>query len=259
MKTIKQLFTLTNRIVRQNLTSVDTIITSIVMPIFILLFFVYVIGGNILVGGTAGEPSDYLSYVMPGFLLISMAMGSAYTDLRINNDKTKGFLTRLLSLPMKRWVILGSHIVASTIFMLISVLSVLLIGLVLGYRPQATIGDFLLFTLLIVLFAVSLTVLAIPFSLTAKDYAGAGAFSYILIFLLFISPAFVPVAGMAKPVRLFAENQPMTPIIETTKNLLAGTFSFGSQSSLLTLLWLAILLSFFSFLSMKRYKQLFIN
>ncbi|MCI5684483.1 MAG: ABC transporter permease, partial [Enterococcus gallinarum] len=75
MKTIKQLFTLTNRIVRQNLTSVNTIITSIVMPIFILLFFVYVIGGNILVGGTAGEPSDYLSYVMPGFLLISMAMG----------------------------------------------------------------------------------------------------------------------------------------------------------------------------------------
>ncbi|MDU4623084.1 MAG: ABC transporter permease [Enterococcus gallinarum] len=259
MKTIKQLFTLTNRIVRQNLTSVDTIITSIVMPIFILLFFVYVIGGNILVGGTAGEPSDYLSYVMPGFLLMSMAMGSAYTALRINNDKTKGFLTRLLSMPMKRWVILGSHIVASTIFLLIFLLSVLLIGLVLGYRPQATIGDFLLFTLLIVLFAVSLTVLAIPFSLTAKDYAGAGAFSYILIFLLFISPAFVPVAGMAKPVRLFAENQPMTPIIETTKNLLAGTFSFGSQSSLLTLLWLAILLSFFSFLSMKRYKQLFIN
>ena len=117
MKTIKQLFTLTNRIVRQNLTSVDTIITSIVMPIFILLFRLCH-WWQYFSRGTAGEPSDYLSYVMPGFLLMSMAMGSAYTALRINNDKTKGFLTRLLSMPMKRWVILGSHIVASTILCL---------------------------------------------------------------------------------------------------------------------------------------------
>ena len=101
--------------------------------------------------------------------------------------------------------------------------------------------------------------LAIPFSLTAKDYAGAGAFFVYFDLPAFISPAFVPVAGMAKPVRLFAENQPMTPIIETTKNLLAGTFSFWFPKQPLDPFVASPITKFFSFLSMKRYKQLFIN
>ncbi|MGM0123498.1 ABC-2 type transport system permease [Enterococcus sp. AZ194] len=259
MNTLKQLIILTKRIVKQNLTSVDTIITSIIMPIFILLFFVYVMGGNIVIDGTSGDRTEYLSYAMPGFLIMSMAMGSAYTALRINNDKTKGFMTRLLSMPMKRWVILGSHILASTLFMILSVISVFATGIIFGYRPQASLGEFLLFLGLIILFAVAITVLAIPFSLSAKDYASAGAFSYLLLFLLFISPAFIPVASMAKPIRLFAENQPMTPIIETAKALLNGTFTFHSTDSLLTLVWLASLLIIFSFLSLKRYKQIFVN
>lgn len=259
MTTLKQLTTLTKRIIKQNLTNADTIITTIIMPIFILLFFVYVMGGNILVDGTAGDRGEYLRYVMPGFLLMSITMGSAYTALRINNDKTKGFMTRLLSMPMKRWVILGSHIFASMIFMLISVLAVLLTGFAFGYRLEGSVADFLLFLSLMGLFAIAITVLAIPFSLTAKDYAGAGAFSYLLIFLLFISPAFIPVAGMAKPIRFFAENQPMTPIIETTKALLEGSFTFTSQTTLLTVIWLGALLIVFGFLSLKRYKQVFVN
>lgn len=259
MKTIKQLFTLTARIVKQNLTSTDTIITSVVTPIFVLLFFVYVMGGNIMVKGAAGSSADYLAYSLPGFLLMAMAMGSAYTALRINNDKIKGFMTRLLSMPMKRWIILGSHIIASVIFMLISVIVVLLTAVILGYRPHTSLIDFLLFFVLVILFAAAITVVAIPFSLTAKDYSGAGAFSYLLIFLLFISPAFIPVAGMAKPIRLFAENQPMTPIVETSKALLNGSFSFTSTDSLLAVAWLIVLLLVFSFFSLKRYKQVFVN
>lgn len=259
MKTLKQLTVLTNRIVKQNLTNMDTIITSIVMPIFILLFFVYVMGGNILVNGTSGNRADYLNYAMPGFLLMPMVMGSAYTALRINNDKTKGFMTRLLSMPMKRWLILGSHILASTIFMLISVAAVLITGVIFGYRPDLTLTNALLLLVLIIVFAIAITMLAIPFSLTAKDYASAGGFSYLLIFLLFISPAFIPVAGMAKPIRVFAENQPMTPIIETSKHLLDNTFSFTSNSSLFALFWLFVLLIVFSWLSYKRYQQVFIN
>ena len=111
---------------------------------------------------------------------MSMAMGSAYTALRINNDKTKGFLTRLLSVPMKRWVILGSHIVASTIFMLISRTFCTADRTSIGLRPQATIGDFLLFTLLIVTFAVSLTGASYPLLVNSKRLCWSKElFSYI--------------------------------------------------------------------------------
>lgn len=259
MKTFKQLNVLTKRIVKQNLTSADTLITSIVMPICILLFFVYVMGGNIQVAGVAGNRDNYLKYAMPGFLLMSMLMSSAYTALRINNDKTRGVMTRFLSLPIKRWIILGAHILASIIFMLLSTISVLVVGMVFGYRPQGNFGDYLLLFILIVLFALAITVLAIPFSLSAKDYAGAGAFSYLLIFLLFISSAFIPVAGMAKPIRIFAENQPMTPIVETAKHLLNGTYTLTDSSSLLTIVWLSSLILIFALLSFKRYQQIFVN
>lgn len=259
MKTLRQLFILTNRIIKQNLTSVDTLITSIITPIFMLLFFVYVLGGNILVNGQASTSADYLAYSLPGFLLIAMTMGSAYTALRINTDKLKGFMTRLLTMPMKRWVILGSHVLASVTFMLFSVLAIFVTSLLLGYRPQTTLLNFLLFLILLVTFATMITLVAIPFSLTAKDYASAGAFSYLLIFLLFISPAFIPVAGMATPIRLFAENQPMTPIVETAKSLLSGHFDWLSQTTLLIVGWLLLLIIVFSLLSLKRYKQLFVN
>lgn len=91
MQIIKQLNVLTWRIIRQNLTNVDTIITVIAMPIFMLLFFVYVMGGNIVTTGNTSSLT-YLNYALPGFLLLTMAMGSAYTAMRINMDRTSGFL-----------------------------------------------------------------------------------------------------------------------------------------------------------------------
>lgn len=116
MTSIKQLLLLTKRITKQNLTNVDTLVTVIAMPIFMLLFFVYVLGGSILTASNqAPSIQSYLNYSLPGFLLITMTMGSAYTALRINTDQTSGFLNRLHSMPIKRWVILGSHVLASVL------------------------------------------------------------------------------------------------------------------------------------------------
>ncbi|EUJ25457.1 putative ABC transporter permease [Listeria floridensis FSL S10-1187] len=218
MKALKQLFVLTKRIIKQNITDVDTIITVIGTPIFMLLFFVYVFGGNITVGGET-DMKAYLEYALPGFLLITMTMGSAYTAMRINVDKNKGFLNRLHSLPIKRWIVLGSHVTASVIFMLLAEIIVLLVGVMMGYRTEASLVDWLIFLGLSALFAFAITLLAIPFSLKAKGYAGAGGFSYILLMLLFISSALMPTKGMAKPVQLFADYQPMTPIVETARAL----------------------------------------
>lgn len=255
MSSLKQLSYLTKRILKQNLKSADTIITVIGTPVFMLLFFVYVFGGNISLAGEQGDSQAYLNYSLPGFLLIAMSMGSAYTALRINNDKNKGFLNRLHSLPIRRWVILGSHVVSSVVFMFLTVAIIVIIGLCIGFRPELSIGTLLLFLLLTLLFAFAITLLAIPFSLKAQDYTGAGAFSYILIMLLFVSSALIPTEGMAKPIQLFADYQPMTPIVESVRALLTNTMDISSMWQAFA--WLSAIIIMFGYFSYSRYQKVF--
>lgn len=257
MNSLKQLTTLTNRIIKQNFTNADTIITVILMPVFMLLFFVYVMGGNIVTGGNAPSTAEYLKYSMPGFLLLTMATGSAYTALRINMDQTSGFLNRLHSLPIKRWVILGSHVVASVIFMLLAEIAVLLVGMLMGFRIDADLMSVLGFFGISILFSFAITLLAIPFSLKAKSYASAGGFSYILMLLLFLSSALMPTTGMAKPIQIFADHQPMTPIVNSARMLLNGIADPANNTMLISLSWLVGLVLVFGALSLYVYRVVF--
>jgi ABC-2 type transport system permease protein len=259
MQSIKQLAVLTRRIIRQNLTNGDTLITVIAMPVFMLLFFVYVFGGNIATMGGAMSAHAYLRYALPGFLLLTMAMGSAYTAMRINLDQTTGFLNRLHSLPIKRWVILGSHVLASVTFMVLAEMIVLLVGLLMGYRINGAGWSILAFLGLSILFGLAITLLAIPFSLKATNYAAAGGFSYLLLMLLFVSSALMPTAGMAKPVRIFANHQPMTPIVNTARGLLDQTVAVSQATSQVALLWLVGGIVVFGGLSYWVYQQLFLK
>lgn len=259
MQTIKQLNALTARIVRQNLTNADTIITVIAMPMFMLLFFVYVLGGNIATASGSSSATTYLHYALPGFLLLTMAMGSAYTSLRINNDRTSGFLNRLHSLPIPRWVILGSHVLASLIFMLLAELAVFGVGLIMGYRVHATIGALLLFVGLSVLFGLAITLLAIPFSLKADNYASAGGFSYVLLMLLFVSSALMPTKGMAKAVQIFADHQPMTPIVNTARKLLDRSVALSHNTPMIAGIWLIAGIVIFAILSYRVYAKMYLT
>lgn len=260
MKSLRQLLILTKRITKQNLTSADTLVTVVAMPIFMLLFFVYVLGGSILTTtGQAPNLHSYLNYALPGFLLITMTMGSAYTALRINTDQISGFLSRLHSMPIKRWVILGSHVLASVIFMLLAELAVALVGLLIGYRTNASWSQILSFIGLSILFGLAITLLAIPFSLRAKNYASAGGFSYIIIMLMFVSSAFMPTKGMATPVRIFADHQPMTPIVNTARGLLQTNFALSTTTIVQAFSWLAALIIIFAGLSYSTYQQIYVK
>lgn len=259
MTSLKQLLVLTRRIVRQNLTNADTIITVIVMPVFMLLFFVYVLGGNIAT--TAGHMSTdaYLRYALPGFLLLTMAMGSAYTSLRINVDQTSGFLSRLHSLPIRRWIILGAHVLASVIFMLLAELCVFVVGIGMGFRIHASFAAFAGFWGLSLLFGLAITLLAIPFSLKADNYAAAGGFSYLLLMLLFVSSALMPTAGMAKIVRIFANHQPMTPIVNTARGLLNQTAAVSAHTGFVDGAWLLAGIVIFGVLAQVVYTQMYLR
>ena len=207
---------LLGRSLRHITRSPDTIITTAIMPIAFMLLFVYVLGGAIKHGrGT------YVTYLLPGILLITIASGISYTALRLFTDMQGGIFSRFQSMPIARSAVLWSHVLTSLAANLVSLAVVVLVALAMGFRSGADTLAWLAVVGLLVLFTVALTWIAVIPGLTAKSVDGAAAFSYPLVFLPFISSAFVPTATMPGPVRAFADNQPMTSIVNTIRALLA--------------------------------------
>ncbi|WP_326558860.1 ABC transporter permease [Micromonospora sp. NBC_01796] len=197
--------------------SPDTIITTAIMPIAFMLLFVYVFGGAIQTGS-----GRYVNYLLPGILLITVASGIAYTAFRLFLDMKGGIFERFQSMPIARSSVLWAHVLTSLIANLISLVVVVLVALVMGFRSGAGVLSWLAVTGITMLFTLALTWLAVIPGLTAKTVDGASAFSYPLIFLPFVSSAFVPTESMPGPVRAFAENQPVTSIVNTIRGLFAG-------------------------------------
>jgi len=226
---------LTGRSLRHILRSPDTIITTAVMPIAFMLLFVYVFGGAIDTGDTA-----YIDYLLPGILLITIASGVAYTSYRLFLDLQGGIVERFQSMPIARSSVLWAHVLTSVVADVVSLVIVVGVALVMGFRSPATVGAWLAVAGILVLFTLALTWIAVIAGLSAKTVDGASAFSYPLIFLPFISSAFVPTETMPGPVRWFAENQPVTAIVDAIRALLTG----GAPGSALwvALAWCGVIL-----------------
>jgi len=210
---------LTSRSLRHILRSPDTIITTAVTPIALMLLFVYVFSGAIDTGGAKGS---YIDYMLPGILLITIASGIAYTAYRLFLDMQSGIFERFQSLPIARSGVLWAHVLTSLVSILVSLALVIGVALLMGFRTGASFGAWMGVIGMLVLFTLALTWLAVIPGLTAKTVDGASAFSYPLIFLPFISSAFVPTESMPGPVQWFAENQPVTSIVDSMRALFAG-------------------------------------
>jgi ABC-2 type transport system permease protein len=205
---------LLGRSLRHIARSPDTIITTVVTPIAMLLLFVYVLGGAIQAG-----TGSYVNYLLPGILIITIASGISYTAYRLFLDLQGGIFERFQSMPIARAAVLWAHVLTSLVANLISLVVVLLVALVMGFRSGMGVLGWLAVAGILVLFTLALTWLAVIPGLTASSVDGASAFAYPLIFLPFISSAFVPTASMPGPVRAFAENQPVTSIVNTLRAL----------------------------------------
>jgi ABC-2 type transport system permease protein len=206
---------LTGRSLRHITRSLDTIITTAIMPIAFMLLFVYVLGGAINTGS-----DSYVTYLLPGILLITIASGISYTAYRLFMDLKSGIFERFQSMPIARSSVLWAHVLTSLVANLISVVVVVLVALAMGFRSPAGLPAWLAVAGILILFTLALTWLAVIPGLTAKTVDGAGAFAYPLILLPFISSAFVPTDTMPGPVRVFAEHQPVTSIVNTIRDLL---------------------------------------
>ena len=219
---------LLGRSLRHILRSPDTIITTTVMPIAFMLLFVYVLGGAINSGS-----DSYLSYLLPGILVITIASGISYTAFRLFLDLKGGIFERFQSMPIARSSVLWAHVGTSLVANLISLLVVLLVALSMGFRSGAGILAWLAILGILLLFTLALTWIAVIPGLTAKSVDGASAFSYPLILLPFISSAFVPTDTMPGPVRAFAEHQPVTSIVNSIRDL-------ATQQPVSNDIWLAL-------------------
>ncbi len=196
--------------------SPDTIITTAIMPIAFMLLFVYVFGGAIETG-----TDSYVTYLLPGILLITVASGISYTAYRLFLDMQGGIFERFQSMPIARSSVLWAHVLTSLVANLISLAVVVLVALLMGFRSGAGALAWFAVAGIMMVFTLALTWLAVIPGLTAKSVDGASAFAYPLIFLPFISSAFVPTDTMPDPVRAFAENQPVTSIVNTIRDLFA--------------------------------------
>ena len=208
---------LTGRSLRHIGRSPDTIITTAVMPIGIMLMFVYVLGGAIETGATS-----QVSYMLPGILLITVASGVAYTSLRLFTDIKAGIFERFQAMPIARASTLWAHVLTSLVANLASVAIVVGVALLMGFRSPASATAWLAVLGVLTMFTLTLTWVAVVAGLAAKTADGAGAFAYPLIFLPFVSSAFVPTATMPAPVQAFAEHQPVTAIVDALRALFAG-------------------------------------
>lgn len=205
------------RSMRHIFRSMDTIITVTITPIAMMLLFVYVFGGAIQTG-----TDNYVNYLLPGILLMAIASGIAYTAYRLFMDMQSGIFERFHSMPIARSSALWGHVLTSMVSNAISVVVIILVALIMGFRSSAGVLSWLAVAGILALFTMALTWIAAIAGLSAKSVDGAGAFSYPLIFLPFISSAFVPTETMPSVVRAFAENQPVTSIVDAIRALLSS-------------------------------------
>ena len=219
---------LTGRSLRHITRSLDTIITTTIMPIAFMLLFVFVFGGAIDSGS-----GPYVDYLLPGILLITVASGVSYTAFRLFLDMKSGIFERFQSMPIARSSVLWAHVATSLVAIFMSLAVVVLVALLMGFRSGAGVLEWLAIAGILVLFTLALTWIAVIPGLTAKSADGASAFAYPLIFLPFISSAFVPTATMPGPVRAFAENQPVTSIVNAIRDLF-------TQQPVGTDIWIAL-------------------
>ncbi|MCL2315704.1 MAG: ABC transporter permease [Actinomycetia bacterium] len=235
-------WTLAVRTLKHNLRSADTIVTVLVMPLMILLAFVFVLGGAMNTG-----QGKYVNFVVPVVLLMCIASGVAYTSYRINLDITTGIFARFRTMPIARTALVGGHVLASVIANAASVVVILGIALAIGYRPHPTGAGWGISLGLLLSSVVAFSAVGVAFGVLAKSNEGAGMFSYILMALLFVSSGFAPTSTMPAGLRAFADHQPLTPIINAIRNAQLGA-PLGNDGWL-ALGWLLVITIVFAVLA----------
>lgn len=206
-----------DRSIRQSLRNPEGLLMAIILPVMLMLLFTFVFGGALEVGG------DYVDYVVPGIILLCAGFGAASTAVDVATDLETGIMDRFRTMPIRAWAVLTGHVVASLVRNLLATGVVIGVGLLLGFRPSAGPLEWLGAIGVVALWILTITYLFAAIGLAAGSPAAASGYGFVLLFLPYVSSAFVPVDTLPEWLRGFAEYQPVTPVIESVRALLMGT------------------------------------
>ena len=200
------------------------------LPVVFLLLFVYVLGGTLGNGLTAGAGgrAEYVTYVVPGILLMAVAAVATGTAVSVSLDMTTGIVTRFKTMAIGRVSVLTGHVVGALVQTFLAVAVVVAVALAVGFRPAAGVLEWLATAGVVGLVTFALTWLSVALGLAAKSVDSASNLPMPLTILPFLGSGVVPAESMPAGLRWFAEHQPFTPIIETLRGLLLGTGTGGS-------------------------------
>nr|WP_255495204.1 ABC transporter permease [Nocardia sp. GTS18] len=229
MTTVQDSVTMLDRNIRHTLRSPDTMIMTIALPVMILLMFVYVFGGAMRVDGA------YIDYVVPGIILLCAGFGASTTAVALSTDLAEGIVDRFRAMAIARSAVLTGHVVESVLRNLVTSAVVIGVAVVLGFRPTTDPVRWLGVAGVLAMFVFALSWLSAALGMVARNPEAANGFTFFFMFLPYVSSAFVPTSTMPTWLHTFAENQPVTPVIETMRGLLMGT-PIG-DSGLLAVLW----------------------
>ncbi|RSS81050.1 ABC transporter permease [Streptomyces sp. WAC06614] len=208
--------TLSARSLRMSLRSPDALLTALMLPVMLMLIFVYFFGGAI----DTGDGSAYVTYVVPGAMLLCAGFGAASTAVTVSQDMAGGVVDRFRALDIGGVPILAAHVTASVLRNLVSTGLVLAVALAIGFRPEAGASGLLAAAGLLTAYITSISWLAAALGLLARSPEAAGGFTFLMMFLPYPSSAFVPISTMPSWLHGFAEHQPLTPVIESLRALL---------------------------------------
>ncbi|MGO1255213.1 MAG: ABC transporter permease [Microbacterium gubbeenense] len=207
------------RSLRHSVRDAESLIMSVALPVVLMLMFTYVFGGAI-------DPTGgYVDYVVPGTILTCAGFGAATTATFVANDMTGGIIDRIRTMPLRSGAVLTGHVVASLVRNLVATGVVILVALAIGFRPQTGLTGWIGAIAMIGLWIFAITYLFAAIGLASGSAEAASGYGFILLFLPYISSGFVPLDTMPGWLRVIAEVQPVTPIIETIRGLLMGTDS----------------------------------
>jgi ABC-2 type transport system permease protein len=205
------------RSVRHTVRNLESLLMSVILPVVLMLMFVYVFGGAI-------DPSgNYANYVVPGIILLCTGYGAASTAVDVAQDMAEGVVDRFRSMPILSSAVLTGHVVASVARNTLATALVIGVAFLTGFRPDAGVIEWLAVAGMLLLWVLALSWVAVCFGLIARTVEGANGFTFLVLFLPYLSSAFVPVETMKAGLRAVAANQPVTPITETLRGLLLGT------------------------------------
>lgn len=212
----------------------ESLFVSILLPIVLMLMFVYVFGGAIQIG------TEYVNYVVPGIIIICVGYGSSMTAVSVCQDKVGGLFDRLRSMDIHPSALLVGHVIGSYVRSIISTTLVFIVAALAGFRPEAGFIEWIGVLAFLSLFMLSISWLSVIFGLIAVSIETASAFTFFLMFLPYVSSAFVPTETMPSWLHFVAENQPMTPLIETIRGYFIGAPI--DSNALLSIAWFGSLL-----------------